>query len=292
MANEDLRLFVEAMIRGEFRPDDIIHLLLYVRERAGGRQSVREIGDFCAHRNDRNKGPITDDARDFYTHTRFLMGYVLNNTRIDPNRIPHSAIDAAKANLRRVDSAFLRKGSPARSKSEANGLLDSFISKLSPSGIAIYSMTPSMTQEEMAMWHVLVSTSVVKPLFTGNQFFDDFCSVLAENDLLAKNEIHKVQSVKNGIILLSVSIMHRSNIIIDKSYSVQLKASGRYQGNLGIDSIGSMPPIAGKNPLNMAIQLFDSSIQTAQVCSQELQKEQFWDFPLEVTHGQMLQRRR
>lgn len=123
MANEDLRLFVEAMIRGEFRSDDVIHLLMYARDRSGGKQSVREIGDFCAHRNDRNKGPITDDARDFFIHTRFLMGHVFNGTHIDPFQIPPSAIDAAKANLRRIEPEFIRKGSRARNKSDAKRLL-------------------------------------------------------------------------------------------------------------------------------------------------------------------------
>ena len=292
MANEDLRLFVEAMIRGEFRLDDIIHLLMYVRDRAGGRQSVREIGDFCAHRNDRNKGPITDEARDFFTHTKFIMGHVINGTRIDPNRIPHDAIDAARANLRRIDSQFLRGNSAARNKSDGKRFLESFINKLSPSGISLYSMTSSMTTDETSVWDCLINTMVVKPLFTGNQFFGEFCTVLVENKLLEIKEMKYVQNVKNGIILFAVSIMHLSNIIIENKYSVKLMASGKYQDDVGVDSLGLVPAGPGKCPTNMAIQLFDSNIATEKVCDEELRKKMFWEFPLEVTQDQTLRRRR
>jgi hypothetical protein len=220
------------------------------------------------------------------------MGHVFNGTHIDPFQIPPSAIDAAKANLRRIEPEFIRKGSRARNKSDAKRLLESFIGKLSPSGIAIYAVTRSITDEEMSVWNCLINTMIVKPLFTGDRFFDELCAVLLENNLLARNEIEAVQSVKIGIVLMAISIMHRSNIVIDGSYSSHLMASSGYQGNIGINCVGLMPARPGKTPINMAIQLFDSNIPGAQICSDELQNEMFWEFPLEVTPDQTLRRRR
>lgn len=67
MIDDDLRLRAKRLIRGDRRIDDIDRFYLDLRDRTHGRASFREIGDFVAHRGERNRGPVTQNARDVIT---------------------------------------------------------------------------------------------------------------------------------------------------------------------------------------------------------------------------------
>ncbi len=66
MIDAELQRRVERLARGEKRTDDLDRLYLAMRDRAHGRASVREIGDFVAHRGERDKGPVTSRVRDIF----------------------------------------------------------------------------------------------------------------------------------------------------------------------------------------------------------------------------------
>lgn len=66
MLDDDLRVRVQRLASGRHRVEDLDRLFLGLRDRDGGRMSVREIGDFVAHRGERHKGPVTQTARDVF----------------------------------------------------------------------------------------------------------------------------------------------------------------------------------------------------------------------------------
>src|SRR4051812_33243829 len=67
------RFMVLRLLRGEFRAQYFIELYLYARDRCDGRETVRDIGDFIAHRNERDKGFITDRVRDAHIVSRYMF---------------------------------------------------------------------------------------------------------------------------------------------------------------------------------------------------------------------------
>ena len=66
----ELRIRAGRLLAGRPRTDDLDQLYLSQRDRAHGRASFREIGDFVAHRGERSKGPITQQVRDVFTSFR------------------------------------------------------------------------------------------------------------------------------------------------------------------------------------------------------------------------------
>src|SRR3954453_18158076 len=94
----EMRRRVQRLIAGEFRPDDVRPLFLWLRERSYGIGSIREIGDFVAHSDTREKGPITDDARDYF---KYLALRLPNKDRkVDPANLPSDFARTLRSRLR------------------------------------------------------------------------------------------------------------------------------------------------------------------------------------------------
>lgn len=60
MLDTDIRVRVKRILRGERRQYVFDRIFLYLRTRHCGRQSLQEIGAFIAHRDQREKGPVTN----------------------------------------------------------------------------------------------------------------------------------------------------------------------------------------------------------------------------------------
>jgi hypothetical protein len=74
MAREpELRRRVEQLLRGQFNQEHLTRLYLWLRSRSYGIASVREIGHFVAHADERSVGPVTDEVRDFFTFARLWV---------------------------------------------------------------------------------------------------------------------------------------------------------------------------------------------------------------------------
>ena len=83
------RTRVERLLRGDFRVDDLTRLFLYARDRCDGRESVKEVGDFVAHHNERNKGTVTRATREWFAISGFISR--LYTKRYNRDRLPPEA---------------------------------------------------------------------------------------------------------------------------------------------------------------------------------------------------------
>src|SRR6266481_9052116 len=88
-----LRIRVERLLRGAKRPDDVGELFLALRDYSGGRECVVEIGNFVAHRGERNIGITTREARDFFSTGRFYADYVFGNRPVNLFDLPKNISD-------------------------------------------------------------------------------------------------------------------------------------------------------------------------------------------------------
>jgi hypothetical protein len=95
MLDLDLQRRVQRLLRGDRRSDDLDRIFLSLRERSYGRASIREIGDFVAHRDKREKGLVTEKVRDIFTSFEAWIRSLLGEApTLD------SASKVATANLR------------------------------------------------------------------------------------------------------------------------------------------------------------------------------------------------
>jgi hypothetical protein len=113
MLARSLRVRVERLLRGDFRPEDLNHLFLYLRAHSHGAWSIVEVGDFIAHRDRRKKGPVTQAARDFFYASRCLLPPGKFNDLLS---IPSIFPEAMNAQLRRIDSRIIQRYTGLREK--------------------------------------------------------------------------------------------------------------------------------------------------------------------------------
>lgn len=102
MLDQDLSRRIARLLRGERRCEDLDRLFLALRDRPSARSSVREIGDFVAHRDQREKGPVTQKARDIFIS---LQSWVRISVLCEPFTL---------ADIRRVAEANLRVATDAQ----------------------------------------------------------------------------------------------------------------------------------------------------------------------------------
>src|SRR5450759_1802598 len=108
MIETGLRIRVERLLRDDFRVEDLTTLFLALRDRCEGREAIREIGDFVAHRDERTKGITTTAVRDFFTSSRFVVEYNLAKKSLSMADLPANFMDILYATFRRLDNKILK----------------------------------------------------------------------------------------------------------------------------------------------------------------------------------------
>ena len=101
-----LRLRVERLLSGELRAADLIMLFLASREICGGRETVKEIGDFVAHKTRRTRGATTRELRNLMSDLRFKYLHFDDYTPMDD--LPPDFADIMQRSLNRVDAQHLK----------------------------------------------------------------------------------------------------------------------------------------------------------------------------------------
>jgi hypothetical protein len=91
----------------DFRVEDLTTLVLALRDRTFGKETMWDLGAFVAHRNERNHGKslTTKSTRDFFT---FLKGGYLQNPIDLADLPPRFAVTLAAA-FRRIDNERLKQ---------------------------------------------------------------------------------------------------------------------------------------------------------------------------------------
>lgn len=104
-----LRIRVERLLRGAKRPGDVAELFLALRDYSGGRECVVEIGNFVAHRGERNVGITTREARDFFSTARFFTDYVHRSRPVSLVDLPKNIANLLEGSFRRTPNNIIRQ---------------------------------------------------------------------------------------------------------------------------------------------------------------------------------------
>jgi hypothetical protein len=276
-----LRIRVERLARGEFKVEDLTTLFLALRDRAGGRQSVVEVGDFVAHREERKKGFVNRAVREFFVRIRFVLEFKPPN-QITPYDMPAYIPELLRASAAHMDYRA-RKGETNFTRVSVQRALPGLLANIRNAGGRTF-IWPGASQLDFALFDLLVGLHTFNPLFTEASLFDEFVGALIENGLLHKKEVADFRSIKGAVALFALSHMHQCFVDLGGGVKGYLEASPYGGGSDKIAVVAIVPAMDAKGA-SVAHAVFLTERTVADDCAPEMvtdPEQPYWNFPVEV----------
>lgn len=208
--DDDLLARAARLGAGERRVEDLDRLFLGLRDRHCGRASFLEIGHFVAHRTERNRGLVTQVARDVFTSISvWSLGF--------RNRKPSRAdlARAARANFRLASDLQIEQGC---------GLGRTAAERRLNSGLRKFQRGETITDTEAEVLVYLGNRFIWKPAFTDDELFGDFCHVLLRNGIIDQEGVKALETCKAFIALYAIACMHGTSIRLEGTIGGELLA--------------------------------------------------------------------
>ena len=194
---DDLRLRLRRLMAAEKRVDDLDRLYLSLRERSKDLEAVREIGDFIAHRDTREKGVLTSVFGDVFTSldvwSRPMRGVPVGREDV---------VSAAHANLRLASDEQLMIGCGA-TRAQAITRLSKAIAKIGKK---------PLKDSEYKTFAYLGTAFIWKPAFTAEQLHREFVEAVQRANLLDAAAHTGLESLRTFIALHALAVMHGSTL--------------------------------------------------------------------------------
>ena len=273
MFDEDLRQRAGRLLRGERRTVDLDRVYLGLRSRSRSHHAFREIGDFVAHRDTRDKGLLSQTTRDVFTSFD-VWSLGLREKRPSPADIER----ASAANLRLATDEQLKQGCGC-GRATAKKRLAAALEKASQRHF--------LTATETRVLEFLGNRFIWKPAFTGDQLFDDFTAVLALNKIIVAADRAAIQDLKTFVVLHALTVMHGSSLILESGTKARL-FGGYANKDRWLEVKVELTMSDFPKPVWAPISMFYAEIEPENHCDPSLILAEdpvfidHWNFPLEV----------
>ena len=197
---------VEDVSVGNFEERDIDHLFMSLREHCGPYLIFRDVADFVAHNNIRNKGIVTQSLEAFYLSFKYFFEYVSPKRALDIGRpFPTYIVQLMKYQIDKCNEIDLKEKfnvNKARLKSRIDKLFK--IDKKSDTTCLSKRLS---RPNYMAINHILGFIGS-HPAYTQDKIIAELISVLSKNRLAF--EERDIFSQGDKIMLCILSLIHNS----------------------------------------------------------------------------------
>lgn len=254
--------------------DDFKTLLLELRFKSRGRKRFRDIADFVAHREIRDRGAIAELVRDIFVSARVF-------TMLACGQVPSEdeAQAAAKANLRlATDLEIAEQCAMTRRVAEASidRAADMLRRGLYPGDRERFVFN---SYGNRLKWH---------PAFVARVLIDEWIDVLRDNKLLLPDEEAPMRASAEQLILYVLTLLHGAEIELVNKDRVVLQAGFfntermlEVKAHLIFNDIGK--------PVFMPLCVFLTDLQPEGRCADVLltSEPHGWDMPICLVDGQL-----
>jgi hypothetical protein len=198
MIRTELQIRAKRLIEGRGKVEDFDRLFLDQRESWHGKESFRELGDFLAHRDERNKGPVTQRVRDVFTSFN-VWSFGLRGLQPTDDDLRSLGL----ANLRLLTDKELKDGCGLQ-RAAAKTKLEKALRKRT-SGY-------QLSESDRKTLDFLANQFIWRPAFTDDVLHDDFVTVLVKNEIILPHERQLFDGVKDLLALYAVVRLHGAGI--------------------------------------------------------------------------------
>jgi len=273
--DENLKARLERLMRGGREVDDIAKLYFGKRSASYGRASFRELADFAAHPDLRNRGPVTDRIRDMRATFKPLLDRAMNDTAVNLTDV----IARAESNFRMATDEQVARLSGGKKRREAHVILTRALEKMRDP------RAPSLTIDEKRIAIRFGDRLIWNPALLGQQIFDDFKFVMVKNGLLKAAEAHRLDPVRSLVILHAISVMH--GVAFDLGDGIKGDLQAGFDNQQGCLEVTASLSLAGyPKAVTMKVGLLWTDLQGRDYVSVDLVDHRGpWEFAIEVKSG-------
>lgn len=273
---DGLKARMSRLLAGDLRVDDIARIYAGLRSASFGRASFREIADFAAHPDVREKGPVTQVIRDLITTFTPFFESALGTESPQIEKL----LDRVLSNLRlATDEQVLRIC--GRNKGATKKIAENGLAKLRNG------QGSQLTEAESRVLIGLGDRLVWNPAFRGDEIFEDFKTVALKNKILEERDAAKLAPVRELLVLHAIVAMHGSAYVLENGMRGELQA-GIEKGKRHLELTAAISFKGYSKPVYMNPCVVWTGIDAKAVCEPPL-AERFgrWDFPIEIQRGRL-----
>lgn len=273
--DENLKARLERLMGGGREVDDVAKLYFGKRSASYGRVSFRELADFAAHPDLRNRGPVTDRIRDMRTTFKPLLDRAMDDTAINLADI----FARAESNFRMATDEQIARLSGGRKRKEAHLILMGALEKMRDP------TAPSLTLDEKRIAIGFGDRLIWNPALLGQQVFDDFKFVMVKNGLLKATEAHRLDPVRSLVILHAISVMH--GVAFDLGDGMKGELQAGFDNQQGFLEVTASLSLTGySKAVTMKVGLLWTDLDGRNYVSADLVDHRGpWEFAIEVKSG-------
>lgn len=275
----EMRWRVERLLAGDLQTEHMTRLFLWLRQRTYGVVTIKEVGHFIAHPDERNLGPVTKEVQDFFTFLRLRLP-LLGET-IDLSNMPPGFKAALLGNFRKITAAIIKRDTGLKRK-DAGEALKSALDKFSDDTAQAASLKTALTPNELAILRCCLSYIVSKPAFTAADLYRDFVFVLCKNKLLDNAEKPRLETVRSLLVLYAITSMHQVDLILEDGWNANLSA-GVFDGRIQVTATAKVP--SKKSEVSVAFPFFETDLRAEEWVEPSLipDKDAHWLCPIYLT---------
>lgn len=272
--DESLKARLERLMGGTREIDDVAKLYFGKRQASYGRASFRELADFAAHPDLRNRGPVTDRIRDMRTTFKPLFDRAMTDA-VDLADV----FARAESNFRMATDEQVARLSGGRRRKDVQLVLTAALEKMrNPAA-------PPLTEDEKGIVISFGDRLIWNPALLGQQVFDDFKFVMVKNGLLKAAESKRLAPLRSLVILHAISVMH--GVAFDLGDGMKGELQAGFDNRLGCLEVTANLSLSGyPKAVTMKVGLLWTDLQGRDHVSKDLVDHPGpWDFAIEVKCG-------
>jgi len=276
--DEALKARVSRLIAGDLRVDDITGLYIGKRSSSYGRMSFRELADFIAHPDLRNRGPVADRIRDMQTTFRPLFDSTLKDKKPSLDDL----IARCESNFRMANDEQISRLSGGRNRQQVQRVLTSSVKKIGNGELG------KLSEDEEGLAIAFGDRVIWNPALHAQVVFDDFKHVLLKNRLLAKEEANKLDQARSLVVLHALTVLHGTAFDLGDGMTGELQAG--FQNPNGCLEITALLSLEGysKN-VTMKVGLFWTDLQGHEFVNPSLMEHPGpWKFGIELKDSRIV----
>lgn len=273
MLIEDHRRRVSRLLRGDQRVTDLDRIFSDLRAAKPGRDSVREIGHFAAHRGERDSGIVLQRAGDMQTSAR-LWTQQLNG------------IKPTIEDLRLAGAANLAIAPPERIKDRLRMTPQAARTLFRKAVDKIEAGRPVNLKEKDVV-RVLGLSMMWQFAFDDRTLIADLCELLIAEQSLEADRRTDIERHAPFVALYALALMHGARLKMPNGDLAPLRLAMREETGALRIKVEIPIPSVGK-PVTSSVPMFETSLMVEEHCDPRLLEKGALDVPVEVEGNRLV----